>query len=177
MNTEEARRYVADLFVAHRDDIYGYLHGMCHNTHISEDITAETFERAMRAMTRPDAKEHPTPLAWLRTIARNLLTDHWRRASRRLEVPMEVTDDLHRPVVFEPDEHLPDLVREVRRVLDRLTDSQRQVVLLRDYQDLDTVTTARQMGRSPQAVRSLQHKARRRIEAIRDEDEAEAEGA
>ena|SRR5436305_11308253 len=45
---------------------------------LAEDLTQATFERALRAWSRFDPRRG-SELAWLLTIARNLLVDHFRR--------------------------------------------------------------------------------------------------
>lgn len=48
----------------------------------AEDLTASTFERVIRAWGGYDARRGPER-AWVLAIARNLLTDHYRRQSHR----------------------------------------------------------------------------------------------
>ena len=48
----------------------------------AEDLTASTFERVIRAWSGYDAKRGPER-TWVLAIARNLLTDHYRRQSHR----------------------------------------------------------------------------------------------
>ena len=48
----------------------------------AEDLTASTFERVIRAWDDFDPQRGPER-AWILTIARNQLTDHYRRQSHR----------------------------------------------------------------------------------------------
>src|SRR6516225_5426748 len=60
--------------------VYGYLRARVRDDTIAEDITAETFLAAVGAV-----RERRVPdltVAWLVTVARNKLVDHWRRTAR-----------------------------------------------------------------------------------------------
>lgn len=174
MDINEARCCVETLWLTYYDDVYNQVYRMCRNRHLAEDIAAETFERALRALRRSE-ETHPTPQPWLRAIAKNLLTDHWRKASRRHEVLVDVCEDAPL-LVEEPTVNLADAMAHAKAALATLTPGQREAVVLRSLHELDTAEAARQMGRSPQAVRSLQHKARRKIAEYQAQNDVDLAG-
>ena len=55
---------------------------------------------------------------------------------------------------------------EVRRSIERLTEPLRQVLLLRDIEELDTQETARILGITPQNVKTRLHRARLALRAL-----------
>jgi RNA polymerase sigma-70 factor (ECF subfamily) len=57
------------------------------NTSDAEDLTQQTFERAIKAWRRFDP-DRAAPRTWLLAIARNLVIDHLRRDRSRLQVPI-----------------------------------------------------------------------------------------
>src|SRR4051812_8880743 len=57
------------------DKIYGFLYWQTRDQMLAEDLTGEVFTRAWQKMGSFSGRY---PQAWLYTIARNLLTDHWR---------------------------------------------------------------------------------------------------
>src|ERR1700710_2120506 len=62
---------------------------------LADDLTNETFLRAWRALTGFRWQDRD-PLAWLLTIARNLIADHWSLLRNRLEVPSDdISPALH----------------------------------------------------------------------------------
>ena len=62
---------------------------------LADDLTNETFLRAWRALTGFRWQDRD-PLAWLLTIARNLIADHWSLLRNRLEVPSDdISPSLH----------------------------------------------------------------------------------
>jgi RNA polymerase sigma-70 factor (ECF subfamily) len=60
------------------DDLYGFVARRCANDRdLAEDVTQETWLRAVRAWHSDGMPDRP--LAWLTTVARNLLANHFRR--------------------------------------------------------------------------------------------------
>lgn len=100
---EPARAPQADALLALYDqalpEVFGYLRRRCPNDTVAEDLTAETFLAAVTAVKHRTVERLTT--AWLITVARNKLVDHWRKTSReerglRLlqgEMPTEETWD------------------------------------------------------------------------------------
>lgn len=170
MEAARASAHVEALYIEHHDLIRDSLIRMCRNRHTAEDLTSETFERALRHLSRDGAVEHANPVAWLRTIAKNLLTDYYRKAATRRETPsaepFEASDQDYEVGMME-DEAL----RTAHRLLEPLTPGQRTVMVLRALHGYDTQETAALMSRSPQAIRSLRHKAMRRLAESRDQYE------
>src|ERR1051326_5465246 len=66
----------------HLDDVYRYLLVFTRDAALAEDLAAETFERALRAWRRFDARR-ASARTWLCTIARSVALDHFRAEKRR----------------------------------------------------------------------------------------------
>src|SRR4051812_41886047 len=82
--TEDSATAVARLFDEHVWDVYGFVAYRIGNRAEAEDLTQQTFERALRAWSRFDpSRAQPRP--WLLAIARNLLVDHYRRDRSNLQ--------------------------------------------------------------------------------------------
>ena len=73
------RDLVASLFDRYRLPVYRFLRRLLRDNGVAEDLTQETFVRAMGSRYHADGRER----AWLFQIARNLARDHVRAASRR----------------------------------------------------------------------------------------------
>ncbi|MFN2315943.1 MAG: RNA polymerase sigma factor [Gemmatimonadales bacterium] len=67
------------IYGATIDPLYGYVSRRCGGEReLAEDITQETWLRAVREWVAKGAPERP--LAWLQTVAHNLLASHFRRS-------------------------------------------------------------------------------------------------
>lgn len=150
---------VERAYETHFATVYRYVLALTRSREDAEDITAEVFERALRAWTRePDRVE-----AWLLLTARRIATDRWRRTRRLLRrLPR-----LHETTVLEPATQVEfwtwfDALSEV------LTDHQREVLVLRYHRELTDADIATIMGLSPSGVRSLVARA---LDALRSHPE------
>ena len=125
--------------------------------------TQEVFLRVLRHLDRFDGDaEHLR--SWVFAVARNLLLDERRAASRRPVVTGGPLPD--QPLPTGEDDVVAGLeARRVRAVLDALPEDQREVVVLRFLLDLPLSEVAAVVGRSLPAVKALQHRGLVRLRA------------
>jgi RNA polymerase sigma-70 factor (ECF subfamily) len=86
-------RQCAEWYAAHGEAIYNYLRFQMVAPDEAEDLTAETFLRAVRAVRRFDPSR-ASAQTWLFTIARHVLIDHVRSARARRHVGLDELRDL-----------------------------------------------------------------------------------
>jgi RNA polymerase sigma-70 factor (ECF subfamily) len=71
----------AQLYRMHVDAIHGYAHRSCGSRDVAEDVTAATFERALRSLDRFEWRE-PGIRPWLLRIASSEVANHYRQERR-----------------------------------------------------------------------------------------------
>lgn len=162
---------IYDIYV---DRIYSFVRARLNDPHDAEDVTAIVFTKAFEAVGAYDSRGIPFG-AWLFRIARNATIDHVRRSARVPE-PCEDLEDKIGP----SDVLIEDMVARkvdseaIRTCVERLTEDQAAVIACRYYFDLDVRQTARTLGRTPGAVKALQHRAMRSLakmlEEVADDD-------
>lgn len=149
------------------DRVYAFVRGRVGSNADAEDLTATVFLKAWEAIGGYDQRGLPFG-AWLFRIARNSVIDSYRRAGRSPEtLPVEEMPDTEDEdaavdaIVFEK-------VRadELRAAMDRLTEEQRSVLMLRFIWGFDLKGTADALGKSAGAVKALQHRAVRSLERL-----------
>jgi RNA polymerase sigma-70 factor (ECF subfamily) len=142
------------LYDAGVDRIYRYIFFRVTDLEIAEDLTSEVFLKAWENLHR--YRPGGPFIAWLYTIARNTVIDHYR--TRKQSVSLDET-------VIKLDPHLEekvdlqDEVETLKRAMQHLTDQQREVLTLRFLVELDTGQIAGRMRKSEGAVRALQMRA------------------
>lgn len=149
--------------------IYRYIFYQVGEAATAEDLTSEVFVRLVDKIDRFTYRGRPL-LAWLYTIARNLVTDHHRRVKQTQ--PLELEKQLVADTI-DVEEHIEDKLaqRRVIAAIARLTEEQRQVILLRFIEGLDNASTASILGKSVNAVKALQHRALAALRRILESDE------
>src|SRR5437588_12774040 len=73
----------ADVVAEHLDAVYRYLVYLTGDRAAAEDLTSETFERALRIWRGFDPRRG-APRTWLCSIARSAALDHFRAERRRV---------------------------------------------------------------------------------------------
>lgn len=137
---------------------------------LAEDLTSETFLRALRAV---GAYSLPSRLfvPWLRRIARNLAADHFKSSRTRLEL---VTADLsfYDGFVVGPEDLLIESLDHaaLREALLQLPPNQRRAIALRFLRQLSITETALELGCTEGAAKQLQWRGLRNLaRLVRDE--------
>ena len=160
----EAFGLVYDRYV---DQIYRYLYYRVGSHALAEDLTSETFLRALRRLdsftyTGKDIG------AWFTTIARNLVTDHVKSSRFKLEVSTVDMLDADQSTPGGDDGVETQVIERLRdaALLDavrQLKPEQQECIVLRFLQGLSVAETSGVMGRSEGAVKQLQLRAVRAL--------------
>lgn len=151
---------VARLYRELQPQLLRYLRGQ--EPGDAEDLASEVWISAARTLPRFEGDEsHFT--RWLFTIARRKVFDHRRSRGRRADsVPLERIAEPADPRGPTAPVDQAALGR-LREHLSRLPPDQAEVVLLRVVADLSVADVAAIMGKSPGAIRVLQHRALERL--------------
>ncbi len=144
------------LYDHYHASVYRFLYYRLGSVALAEDLTSETFFRALRSMSsfKWQGKDFG---AWLMTIARNLTADHYKAGRTRLEY---ATEDMgaHDSATEGPENAvLASLTNEaLLQALNELPTEQQECLVLRFLQGLSIAETAKVLGRSDGAVKQLQ---------------------
>ena len=167
----------AQLYDLYLDQIYGYVRRRVGNREVAEDLVGDVFLRAWRRFDRFEWQGVDLG-AWLTTIARNRVHDHFKSARFRLE---RSTDDIGdrdpSPTTDHPERvaEARELARRLAGALEELKDDHREVIELRFVHDMSVSETAAVLGRTVGATKALQYRALRALAGIvRDEPGFEA---
>ena len=152
----DADRSFERIYRRHRREVYGSVLRDVRDPNEAEDVTQAAFLNAFRAMRRGDTPEQPR--AWLLTIARNVVR---RRARLRAERPQEVELDSELLPTLDEDEGSASA--DIHAALQRLTDAQREAILLREIQGRSYAEISFELGLSLAAVEALIFRARRAL--------------
>jgi RNA polymerase sigma-70 factor (ECF subfamily) len=155
------------LFERHFDPIYRYALGRLFCREAAEDVAAATFDRALSMIEGYSYRGRPM-LAWLYGIARNVVSET-RRSERRQAATGVLDSLLHRsnghrasstlaPLHVDAADALVSRL-DLEHAMRRLTQVQREVVLLRYFAGLSAAETGHVIGRPETAVYALQARA------------------
>jgi RNA polymerase sigma-70 factor (ECF subfamily) len=143
------------------DAVYRYLLTMTKDAALAEDLTSETFERALRRWHRFDARRAGEK-TWLLMIARSAALDHFRGEARRKRREERFATEHDREEV-EPPVDLG-LSPALEEALAELSAAEREVIALRIVVELDGDTAARVLGISRTSCSTRLSRALRKLE-------------
>ena len=153
------------LYTEHITAVYRYVYYRVRNVRDAEDITEQVFLNAWQALSSYQIRDDKPILAWFYRIAANVIIDQGRRQKAQL-VDMDSQYDL--PAELEGLEEQAELalqIESVRQTINQLIPDYQDVLILRFLVGLDHKATAEAMGKTPGAIRVLQHRA---INALRE---------
>jgi RNA polymerase sigma-70 factor, ECF subfamily len=160
------------LYDRYVDVVYRYVHYRVSNSALAEDLTSETFLRALRRITSYTWQGRDFG-AWLVTIARNLIADHYKSGRYRLEL---ATSDLveagaDRSEDGPEDEVLTGITNGVLlAAVKRLNPEQQECIALRFLQGMSVAETAQIMGKNEGAIKALQYRAVKSLSRLLPQD-------
>ena len=157
------------LYDHYQASVYRFLYYRTRSQTLAEDLTSETFFRALRSMNnfRWQGKDFG---AWLMTIARNLTTDHFKSGRTRLEMTTEDMTPHDDSTEGPEDAVIAGLTNEVLlQALTQLPTEQRECLIMRFLQGMSIAETALALARSDGAVKQLQLRGVRNLAKLMPE--------
>jgi RNA polymerase sigma-70 factor (ECF subfamily) len=160
------------LYDRYVDVVYRYIQYRVANSTLAEDLTSETFLRALRRITSYTWQGRDFG-AWLVTIARNLIADHFKSGRYRMEV---ATSDLveagaDRSQEGPENEVLAGLTNAaLLEAVKQLNAEQQECIALRFLQGMSVAETAQIMGKNEGAIKALQYRAVKSLSRLLPQD-------
>src|SRR4051812_39075206 len=151
----------ADAAERHLDDVHAFLVYLTGDRAVAEDLTAETFARALERWHRYDPRRGG-PRTWLCQLARSTALDHFRAEDRRRRregryAVAELRESAE-PAFGEG------LSPALERALAQLSAAEREVVALRIVLELDGEGAGRVLGISTTACSTRLSRALQKLE-------------
>ncbi|MFA6136285.1 MAG: RNA polymerase sigma factor [Candidatus Paceibacterota bacterium] len=148
--------------------LYRFFYIRVKNKAISEDLTQLVFLKAWGNIKDLDNIENIT--AWLFTVARNTLIDHWRK---KKDISVGDLSFLEEKGGSSDSSGEIDIIKsmgEIELVLDKLNDEQREVVTLKFFDGRSNKEIEKIMRKSSTSIRSLQYRAMLNLRDILNKD-------
>lgn len=141
---------VQSLYSDHHGWLHNWLRSRLGNAADAADLAQDTF---VRVLLKPERVELRTPRAFLRTVARGLVIDHWRRE----ELERAYLESLaHLPEADVPSaearQSVLDLLESIARLLDGLKPKVRSAFLLAQCEGMPHEQIAEELGVSVRSV-------------------------
>jgi RNA polymerase sigma-70 factor (ECF subfamily) len=160
----EAFGLIYDRYV---DTVFRFVYFRVGNRQLAEDLTSDTFLRALKRIGSFTWQGRDLG-AWLVTIARNLVADHFKSGRYRLEVTTGDVLDADREDRGPEGSPEAAVVEHITNValltaVKQLNPEQQECIVLRFLQGFSVAETAEAMGKNEGAIKALQYRAVRAL--------------
>ena len=129
------------LINRHQSKIYGFIYSKINDRDLSDDIFQDTFIKVIKTLKSQSYNEEGKFLPWVMRIAHNLVVDHFRKAKK---MPYQRETEEYSIFNYMTDNSLniegqiisEQVESDLAKLLDELPADQKEVLVMRMYQDL-----------------------------------------
>ena len=134
-----------------KSKVYTTIYLIVKDRYIAEDLMQEAYMKAIDVMKSGRYNEEGKFLPWILRIAHNMAIDHFRKEKRYPTIVLEDGSKVFNSFEFAEDsvedmQLKADQVANVRELIKKLPDEQREVLVMRHYEDLSFQEIADQTG-------------------------------
>lgn len=140
------------LLDRHKSGVYSYIYFVIRNHELAEDIFQETFMKAIITLKQGRYTENGKFRAWINRIAHNLIIDYFRQEKNEQTISNDNNEfDLFNNCKLSDGTIEDDLVKtqilaDVKKMVNFLPDAQREVLVLRYYEEMSFKDIAEKTG-------------------------------
>ena len=154
------------MYDAYYMRVYSFTMTLCGDQNLAEDVTQETFSRAMSKST--SFRNESDEVTWLCAIARNLFLDEKRRQTRTEQMPEEIPSKEKTPEQLTMDR---DSSFQIHMALHALDEPYREAFELRVFGELSFREIGTIFGKTENWARVTYHRARLKLQERMNADE------
>ncbi|UPQ78658.1 sigma-70 family RNA polymerase sigma factor [Flavobacterium azooxidireducens] len=132
---------LAILIERHQSKIYGFIYSKIADRDITDDVFQDTFIKVIKTLKSNSYNEEGKFLPWVMRIAHNLVVDHFRRNKK---MPMQRETEEYSIFSYMSDNSMnvegrmitDQVESDLQRLLEELPADQKEVLVMRMYQDM-----------------------------------------
>lgn len=132
---------LATLIDRHQSRIYGFIYSKVNNRDVADDFFQEVFIKVIKTLkTNGYYDEKGKFLAWVLRIANNMIVDDYRKKKKHLF--LRDTDEYSIFSIIKDEAHsverkmvIGEIEVDLKKIIDNLPDDQKEVVILRFFED------------------------------------------
>jgi len=159
----------SEVYDLYADRIYRFIFFKVNSREEAQDLTAEVFLKTWQYII--DGKEIKNLNAFFYKIAKNLVIDHYRKASQQKEIPIERADLEQKALEFDGLKQIESRVglEKIEVKLKQLKAEYREIILLKYIEDLSISEIAQIMEKKKGAVRVMLFRALNALKELMEE--------
>ena len=129
------------LIERHKSKIYGFIYSKVSDRDISNDIFQDTFMKVIRTLKTKSYNEEGKFLPWVMRIAHNLIVDYYRN-NKKMPMQRDTEEFSIFSVIHDNNPNIESQIiglqieTDLRKLVEELPEDQKEVLVMRMYQDL-----------------------------------------
>lgn len=148
------------LYEKYYNEIYLYLFSLSRNKEVAQDLTQETFLKAILSLS----DDHINMRAWLYMVARNLYYNYSKKANKHMaidELEEIISDDISSYVL---DTLISDEKKKLLyQALQHLDETKREILVMQYFGELSVKAIAALLKVTPENIRVLAYRAKKEL--------------
>lgn len=141
----------SEIVTRHKNRVFTTIHIIVKDRYLAEDLLQETFIKAVNTIKSGRYNDEGKFLPWILRIGHNLAIDTFRRSKRYPTVLMEDGSNIFETLEFseapiEDKQITLDSVNKLKKHIQELPESQKQVLIMRSYLDMSFKEIADETG-------------------------------
>ncbi len=132
---------LAILIERHQSKIFGFIYSKIQDRDVADDVFQDTFIKVIKTLKSNSYNEEGKFLPWVMRISHNLIVDHFRKNKK---MPMQRETEEYSVFSYMTDNSLnvegriitEQVENDLQRLLEELPADQKEVLVMRMYQDL-----------------------------------------
>lgn len=154
-------RISEEALAAEYEAVYHYVLSLCRDDSVAQDVTQETFLRAMRASTQ--FRGCSSLYTWLCAIAKNQWLNHCRNGNREVPLDDPTFHGSDTGTTLEEKVIEKDSAMQIHMILHNMQEPYKEVFSLRIFGQLSFQEIAHLFGKTESWARVTHHRARKMI--------------
>lgn len=132
---------LATLIERHQSKIFGFIYSKVADRDVSDDIFQDTFIKVIKTLKSNSYNEEGKFLPWVMRIAHNLVIDHFRK-NKKMPMFRETEEFSIFSIMSDNEPTIENQIitnqveSDLKRLIEELPDDQKEVLVMRMYQDL-----------------------------------------
>lgn len=132
---------LATLIERHQSKIFGFIYSKVADRDVSDDIFQDTFIKVIKTLKSNSYNEEGKFLPWVMRIAHNLVIDHFRK-NKKMPMFRETEEFSIFSIMTDNEPTIENQIitnqveTDLKRLIEELPDDQKEVLVMRMYQDL-----------------------------------------
>ncbi len=132
---------LAVLINRHQSKIYGFIYSKLADRDVADDVFQDTFMKVIKTLKSNSYNEEGKFLPWVMRIAHNLIVDHYRKNKKmpmlRETEEFSIFSILTDSSLNVESRMITDMIeKDLQRIVEELPADQKEVLMMRLYQDL-----------------------------------------